>query len=626
MKVIRKFLAIGIALLLLLFWAAPAALAAEGEPIVEAANYFKAIGTASTTNGHYTVRGLIVKEDGAAHMIVEFDNENIKDIVSVEIQLFDGSDTRTISLDTAHTVQAVRSRSLTVRLSDGAAPVTLSAGDGHKGMFLLVPLGEIGDLSEFFVLSMLSPQNGWSIVGMKVNVDLGYTIEKTADREAVYEGACVTYTVTVKNSGAVRLSQVRVVDDLPAGFTPLSVNGAAPRWADGRLLLAEDATLAVGETVSYEVPVRVDTVPAEGVYQNTAAIRSPALMEKQASADVRVTYPRFSVYHQSSGETETIRLRDLPEGPFDITRPIEGVYGGVSAGHLYGGIYTGADFVTPITDECGKTLAPRPDTTYYLKEVPDTYLRPAAMNVWAPTEDRTGVETKAMYFLTTVDDQNYIRVGFDYGAPGAPAEKAGEVPLLCEKIRYYEADTLKATFGVNSVSRNTSGYIACYNFCDTADIRRFEISYIPYFVTPDGVKVTGVRERSLTVPSADPARPDDFDHADTVVSSVTSLYAAPGSGAGTAFVPLSLQPSCEMGRAEADNGFLPGDADQSGVVDTTDARLTLQYAAGKRSGEGMDLSAMDVTGGGITTTSARLILQYAAGKIPGFDGTGTKGA
>ena len=58
-----------------------------------------------------------------------------------------------------------------------------------------------------------------------------------------------------------------------------------------------------------------------------------------------------------------------------------------------------------------------------------------------------------------------------------------------------------------------------------------------------------------------------------------------------------------------------GDVDRNGKVNTTDARLTLQIAAKKITGEGYNVPAGDVDGvPGISTTDARLILQYAAGK------------
>ncbi|MBO5798157.1 MAG: hypothetical protein J6R77_07440 [Clostridia bacterium] len=62
-----------------------------------------------------------------------------------------------------------------------------------------------------------------------------------------------------------------------------------------------------------------------------------------------------------------------------------------------------------------------------------------------------------------------------------------------------------------------------------------------------------------------------------------------------------------------------GDVDGDGSITSTDARLTLQYYAGKITAADLNTGAADVDGdGSITSTDARLILQYYAGKIPNF--------
>jgi hypothetical protein len=59
--------------------------------------------------------------------------------------------------------------------------------------------------------------------------------------------------------------------------------------------------------------------------------------------------------------------------------------------------------------------------------------------------------------------------------------------------------------------------------------------------------------------------------------------------------------------------------DGDGTITSTDARLTLQYYAGKIGDGDLDLSVADVDGDkAITSTDARLILQYYAGKIETF--------
>ncbi|MBO5797755.1 MAG: NAD-binding protein, partial [Clostridia bacterium] len=66
-------------------------------------------------------------------------------------------------------------------------------------------------------------------------------------------------------------------------------------------------------------------------------------------------------------------------------------------------------------------------------------------------------------------------------------------------------------------------------------------------------------------------------------------------------------------------GTALGDVDGDGAIISTDARLTLQFYAGKISEDNLDTSVADVDGDGeITSTDARLILQKYAGKIEKF--------
>ncbi|MBO5797125.1 MAG: dockerin type I repeat-containing protein, partial [Clostridia bacterium] len=69
----------------------------------------------------------------------------------------------------------------------------------------------------------------------------------------------------------------------------------------------------------------------------------------------------------------------------------------------------------------------------------------------------------------------------------------------------------------------------------------------------------------------------------------------------------------------AKRGILPGDVDGDGSITSTDARLTLQFYAGKVTEKDLNVDAADVDGdGNITSTDARLILQKYAGKIEDF--------
>ena len=67
-----------------------------------------------------------------------------------------------------------------------------------------------------------------------------------------------------------------------------------------------------------------------------------------------------------------------------------------------------------------------------------------------------------------------------------------------------------------------------------------------------------------------------------------------------------------------------GDVDGNNTIDSTDARLVLQYAVGKIDESKLNTATADVDGdGAINSTDARLILQYAVGKITELPGGNT---
>ncbi len=75
---------------------------------------------------------------------------------------------------------------------------------------------------------------------------------------------------------------------------------------------------------------------------------------------------------------------------------------------------------------------------------------------------------------------------------------------------------------------------------------------------------------------------------------------------------------CE-GCGEVRDVTVTGDVNGDGKVDSTDARMTLQYAVKKIDGTKLDTAAADVNGDGkVDSTDARLILQYAVEKIDTF--------
>lgn len=204
---------------------------------------------------------------------------------------------------------------------------------------------------------------------------------------------------------------------------------------------------------------------------------------------------QFYVYHSSTTETESFDLVDS----FDITALVPGgyLYGGYYSDYAdKGTVYTGASsswsaanaYTTP-----GNAMTPVAGTTYYLKEVPEEYAQASNYEIY---HRATHVE-KMFYLVTTIDDNNYSAVGFKVGAAETDYKSTltstlnisytdPEVPA-----DYYNSATLTAG-DFNAVD---GGLIAYVNN-NTILTAGKSITYRPYYVTLDGIKVYGKLQRT----------------------------------------------------------------------------------------------------------------------------------
>lgn len=88
----------------------------------------------------------------------------------------------------------------------------------------------------------------------------------------------------------------------------------------------------------------------------------------------------------------------------------------VTANYLYGGTFDDETCTTVHNDVVGKNpmeLNPTENATYYIWEVPNTYLTPRNYNVWRHLPENNGQKTVVrLYPLTTADRTLYKQVGF----------------------------------------------------------------------------------------------------------------------------------------------------------------------------------------------------------------------
>lgn len=203
----------------------------------------------------------------------------------------------------------------------------------------------------------------------------------------------------------------------------------------------------------------------------------------------------------------------------------------VTVNHLYGGTFNEAACTTVHNDVQTQgnpmELNPTENATYYIWEVPDTYLRPFTFYVWQHVDGKKTV-TK-LYPLVGVDRTKYANVGFSvcwdikYNKDNAvdipsgctelsASAQAGTAEvyqyLLATKsgvpVESWYLQNGKATHYMGDITTTETiideGCIGGFRL----DARQFEnfktagITYRPYWITLDGVRVDSVRSRTLT--------------------------------------------------------------------------------------------------------------------------------
>lgn len=211
----------------------------------------------------------------------------------------------------------------------------------------------------------------------------------------------------------------------------------------------------------------------------------------------------------------------------------------VSNGYLYGGAFTDANCTTPAFEDGAACTGFKPsgNTTYYIWEVDQKYLVPKTASVWRHSNG--GAETVTqLYLMTVVDRLLYKEVGFDMSNNGTTgtgtSQKDGtEVAYglvnvtangkLAQQM-YVKNGLLNITTSGVAPDDHDAGYIGMYKL-KTDEFSALEtspVTFKPYWVTLDGVKVTGVKERTCTYQTS----AKKVKISDTNVTSVNQSYTA----------------------------------------------------------------------------------------------------
>lgn len=202
----------------------------------------------------------------------------------------------------------------------------------------------------------------------------------------------------------------------------------------------------------------------------------------------------------------------------------------VTANYLYGGTFNEETCTTvhdKVEGQNPMAIAPVENETYYIWEVPDTYLRPFTFYVWQHVDGKKTV-TK-LYPLVGVDRTKYANVGFSVcWGTSYNKDNAVDIPSRCNELStgaqagtaevYQYLLATKSGVPVESwylQNGKATHYMGDITTTETIidegciggfrlDARQFEnfktagITYRPYWITLDGVRVDSVRSRTLT--------------------------------------------------------------------------------------------------------------------------------
>lgn len=224
----------------------------------------------------------------------------------------------------------------------------------------------------------------------------------------------------------------------------------------------------------------------------------------------------------SPGQEKKVRLLDNPT--YNLVNEVPKDF-------LYGGTFNEEACTTVHKDvqEQGNPmeLNPTENATYYIWEVPNTYLRPFTFYVWQHVDGKKTV-TK-LYPLVGVDRTKYANVGFSVCWDSKYNKgKAEDIPSGCDDLSasaqagtavvYQYLLVTKSGVPVESwylQNGKATNYMGDITTTETIidegciggfrlDAQQFEnfktkgITYRPYWITLDGVRVDSVRSRTLT--------------------------------------------------------------------------------------------------------------------------------
>lgn len=269
---------------------------------------------------------------------------------------------------------------------------------------------------------------------------------------------------------------------------------------------------------------------------------APGVQSSAATAEVEVAttnanrevwfayYQTFNVVHvrmndagaaQQVGEIDTYPV----SASFNLTDKVNkdkdgnAVTGGT---YLYGGAFNdpACTEAYPFANEgeTGLSFAPKAGATYYIWEVPNTYLIPKVLYGNGHYED-TGyqMDVVGLYMVSAIDRINYAEVGFYLDDKRTKADQTTYTDIVDNReetkiatvsgsvafsnVSITKKDTTADVYTANSlVPTDKFGFMLCYGVSKESKWQTAgnSFTYYPYWVTLDGVEVTNGTTRTVT--------------------------------------------------------------------------------------------------------------------------------
>lgn len=378
--------------------------------------------------------------------------------------------------------------------------------------------------------------------------------------ESSTKNADGTYTYTWKTTPDADKYDVTVADDNKTiNVTDFDY---AANWVDQYDV---GGSKSHGKKLVVEIPIVLDpdatgsvdtNGPASGIYASADAEAAFANFKTPT-----VYVPFFTVTHVAStvdsatgaNKGEVRASKNYPlwcYKEFNLTSV-------VTNGYLYGGTFDDETCTTvhgKVQGQNPMAIAPVENETYYIWEVPDTYLRPFAFWVSRHLEGGNGTQNVTqMYLLSLLDRVNYLDAGLyvqfagdedgkyiSSGCEQLTGETGVNKATVYQMLEYalYTAPEViletwylvdgEVTIFKGQLTQNTGGkYLDGNNTdqviddgciighrLDSDEFAKFQdhsVTYRPYWITQDGVRVEGLRDRTYSfVKGSDRPNKDRF--------------------------------------------------------------------------------------------------------------------